>query len=95
MVNKDVATLSQWLQCFMMCIHQYSVHIFYKAGPELYIVDWLPYHNHAENRDQEILDIIMSIHMINTSVDIPICMFIEGLKAAMKEDKELQYLKRT
>ena len=35
-VSKYVATLFQQLQCFMMCIHQYSVHILYKPGPELY-----------------------------------------------------------
>ena len=40
-VNKDVATLFQQLQCIMLHIHQYGVHILYKLGPELYIVDWL------------------------------------------------------
>ena len=32
MVNKDVAMLSQWLQCIMLHIHKYSVHILFKPG---------------------------------------------------------------
>ena len=54
MISKDVVTLSQQLQHIMLHIHQYSVWIFYKPGPELYLVDWLSCHNDMENKDQEI-----------------------------------------
>ena len=47
MVNKDVAVLSPCLQCIILYIHQYSMYILYKPGPELYIADWLSHHNHA------------------------------------------------
>ena len=40
-VSKDVATLSQQLQCIMLHIHQYIVYILYKPDPDLYIVDCL------------------------------------------------------
>ena len=39
MVSKDVATLSWQLQYIILCIHQYSMHIMYKPGAELCIVD--------------------------------------------------------
>ena len=97
MVNKDVVTdkvtLSLHLQCIMLCIHQYHVHILYKPGPALYTADWLSHHNHSENRDKEISDMNINIHMINTAVDIPICMSIEDIKSAINKETELQMLK--
>ena len=39
MINKDVATLSQLIQHIMLHVHQYSVHILYKPGADLYIVN--------------------------------------------------------
>ena len=35
--KKDVATLSQHIQCILLKIHQYRVQIIYKPGPELFI----------------------------------------------------------
>ena len=90
MITKDELTLSQWLQCIMLCIHQYTVHILYKTGPDFFIVDWLSCHNHMENQDQEILGINVSILTISTSVDIPICTSIEDIlirhELIMKDD---------
>ena len=68
--------------------------ILYKPGPELYIADWLSYHNQAGNKDQEMSGMNISIHTINTTVDIPICTSIEEIKGAREEDMELQMLKR-
>ena len=62
MVNKDVAMLSQWLQCIMLHIYQYSMYTLYKSGSELYIVDWLSHHNHMGNRDQELAGMNINIH---------------------------------
>ena len=39
--KKDVATLSQCIQCILLQIHQYKVQIIYKLGPKIFIVDWL------------------------------------------------------
>ena len=36
----------------------------------------------------------ISIHTINTAVDVPICMSIEDIRMATEEDMELQMLKR-
>ena len=94
MVNKDVAKVSQHLQCIILCIHQFSVHTLYKPGPELYIADWLSCHNHTETKDKEISDINISRHTINTTVDNPISNWIEGIKAATNENAELQMLKQ-
>ena len=54
-VNKNVAVLSLQLKHIMLLIHQYSMHIFYKPGPDLYIADRLSHHNHADKMDQEIM----------------------------------------
>ena len=35
MASKDVATLSQWLQYIMLCIHQYSMCLLYKPDLDL------------------------------------------------------------
>ena len=87
MVKKDVATLSQWLQCIMLCI-------LCKLGPSLFIGDWLSQHNHAENKDHKILGMKISIHIVNTTADIPVCMSIDGIKVAIEEDAMLQRLKK-
>ena len=68
MINKGVTTLSHWLQCIMLCIHQYSMGILYKPSPELYIADWLSHNNHTENREQEITGMNVNIPTICTAV---------------------------
>ena len=52
--KKDVATLSQCIQCILLKIHQYRVQILYKPGPEIFIADWLSQHNHKEGKDEPI-----------------------------------------
>ena len=47
MFKRDVATLSQHIQCVLLNIYQYRVQIIYKPGPEIFIADWLLRHNHA------------------------------------------------
>ena len=54
-VNKGDTSLSQWLQCIRLCIHQYGLQILYKSGPEFYGADRLSHNNYAEKRDQEIM----------------------------------------
>ena len=39
MFKKDVATLSQCIQCILLKIHQYRVQIIYKPGPDIFIAD--------------------------------------------------------
>ena len=51
-MGKDVAILSQCLQCIILCINQYRIHILHKPGPELFIVDWLSQHTHADNKQK-------------------------------------------
>ena len=89
MASKDIMTLSQWLQCIVLYINQNSKHILYKPGLDLYIADWLSYHNPTENRDQEIAGVSISILRISTAVDIPVCISIEDIRAATGEDTEL------
>ena len=52
-IGKDVVTLSQFLQCIILHIHQYRVHILYKPDPKLFIADWLSHHNHNEKKDRD------------------------------------------
>ena len=67
--------------------------LWYKHGAELYITDWLSHHNHTENKDQKNSDMNISLHMVNMTVDIPICTSIEDIKAVTDKDVELQMLK--
>ena len=94
MLSNGVTMLSQHLECIMLYIHQYSVHILYKAGIELYIAHWLSHHNCVENQDQEIAGMNASIHTINTAVDMPICMSVDDVKSATEEDMLLHMLKK-
>ena len=72
-LSKDVVMLSQQLQHIMLGIHQYRLHIIYKPGPNLSIVDWLSQNNHTENRDQEITGMNVNVSVIHTSVNKPVC----------------------
>ena len=92
-INKDVTMLSQQLQHIMLPIHQHRVHSIYKHGPDLYIVYWLSLNNHTENRNQEIIGINLSVHVISTSVNIPVCTSIEDIQTATHKDADLQKLK--
>ena len=76
----------------MLYIHQCSVHIQNKPGPDLYIADWLSQQNHMEKRNQQIAGLSICIHTINKTVDIPVCILIENIRAATNEDAELQML---
>ena len=38
-LKKDVATLSQCMQCILLKIHQYRVQIIYRPGPKIFIAD--------------------------------------------------------
>ena len=78
--SKDVAMLSQWLQCIMLGIHQYGVCIIY-----LYIMDWL-FHN------MEIAGIKVNMNAISISVNIPVCTLIEDIQGAT-HDAPLQEMK--
>ena len=93
MVHKHVATLSKQLQCIMLYIHQYSVCILYKPGPQLYIADWLSQNSNAESREQEITVMHVNMHAINSTVDSQICTFIEDMQTSTNEVLDLQRLK--
>ena len=92
MVSKDVATLSQWLQCIILHIYQYSMHILYKPGPELYVALVVPPQPFREQRPRN-TGINKRIHTINTTVDLPICMSVEHIKAATEKDTKYKCLK--
>ena len=65
-----------------------------QPGPELYVTDWLSWHNHTENQDQKIPGMNMSINNISTLVAISTCMSSENIWAVMGEALELQMLQR-
>ena len=71
--KKDVATLSQCIQCILLEIYQYRVQIIYKPGPEIFIADWLSQHNHEEGKDKPIKDMDIRIDAIQSVTDIPEC----------------------
>ena len=93
MIKKDVAKLSQWLQCILLGTHQYNVCILYKSDPDLYIANWLLKKNHTENKDKEIKGMTLSIDTIKTMMDIPFCISIHDMQKATQNDMHLQELK--
>ena len=66
-ILKDVAMLSQWLQCIMLWLDQYRVHTIYKPSPDLYIMDLLSRNYHTGDKDQEIASISMNMNTISPS----------------------------
>ena len=93
MFKKDVATLLQCIQCILLKIHQYRAQIIYKPGPEIFIADWLSWHNHTEGKDKLIKDMDIRIDAIQSATDIPECMSVSQLQQASAQDDHLQCLK--
>ena len=80
MFKKDVATLSQCIQCILLKIHQYSIQIIYKPGPEIFIAGWLSRHNHEEEKDKPIKSMEIQVDMILTVTDMPECVSIAEIQ---------------
>ena len=78
--KKVVATLSQWIQHIILKIHQYMVQIIYKPGPDIFILDWLSKHNHAEGKDQLIKGMDVQVDIIQTATDMPECLSMTELQ---------------
>ena len=92
-IKKDVATLSQWIQCIILRIHQYRVRILYKLGPEIFIADWLSRQKHKENKDAAICGMDIRVDAIQASTNVPECMSIQQIQHATAQDEHLQQLK--
>ena len=81
--KKDVVTLSQQIQHILLRIHQYHFRIIYKLGPELFITDWLSWHNYMENKDEEIHGMDIGVDTIQTSMNVPKCMSMQQIQQAL------------
>ena len=92
-VKKDVATLSQHIQCILLKIHQYRVQIIYKPGPEIFIADWLSRHNHVEGKDKPIKDMDIQVDAIQNTTDLLECISMAEIQQASSQDDHLQQLK--
>ena len=90
MFKKDVATLSQQIQCILLKIHQYRVQIIYKPGLEIFIADWLSRHNHTEGKDKPIKDV--RVDAIQTAMGMPECVSMAEIQQASSIDNHLQQL---
>ena len=88
--KKDVATLSQPIQCILLKIHQYRVQIVYKPGPEIFIADWLSRHNHTEGKDKPIKGMDIWVDTIQTATDMPDCVSMAEIQQALSLDNHLQ-----
>ena len=93
--NKDVATLSQWIQCFLLKIHQHRVQIIYKPGPDIFIADWLSRHNHAEGKDQLIKGMEVQVDIMQTATDMSECLSMTELQQASSQDDHLPKIKNS
>ena len=91
--KKDIATLSQHIQCILLKIHQYWVQIIYKPGPEIFTADWLLWHNHMEGKDKPIKDMDIRKEAIQSVTDILDCMSMSQIQQASPQDDHLQYVK--
>ena len=77
--KKVVTSLSYRLQIVLLHIHQYSIRIECKPGPQLFIADWLSRHSHKKGTDKEIPGLGISIKVIETCMNIPECMTVEEI----------------
>ena len=93
MFKKDIATLSQYIQCILLKIHQYQFQIIYKPGPEIFIAEWLLQHNHVEGKDKPINDIDIRIEAIQSATDIPECVSTSQIQQASAQGDHLQHPK--
>ena len=69
-LSKDVAMLSQLLQCILLQIKHFILHIMYKPVPDLYIAGRLSKNNHGESKDKEIEGIRVNMNAISNSINI-------------------------
>ena len=93
MFKKDIATLSQHIQCILLKFHQYRVQIIYKTGPEIFIADWLSRHNHAEGKDKAIKYMDVWVGAIQNATDMLECLSMAEIQQASSQDDHLQQLK--
>ena len=88
--KKDVATLSQRIQCILLRIYQFQVRIMYKPGPELFITDWLSRHNYMEDKATQIHCMDIKVDAIQTKTNILECISILQIQQATAQDDHLQ-----
>ena len=93
MFKKDVAILSQCIQCILLKIHQYRVQIIYKPGPEIFIADWLSRHNHTEGKDKPIKGMEVQVDTIQATMDMPECVSMAEIQQTSSLNNHLQQLK--
>ena len=91
--KKDVARLSQHIQCILLKIHPYRVQIIYKPGPEIFIADWLSLHHHVKGKDKPIKDMDLRTDAMQNVIGIPECVSISQIQEASTQDDHLQCLK--
>ena len=90
MFKKDVATLSQCIQCILLKIHQYRVQIIYKPGLEIFIADWLSRHNYTEGKDKLIKGMDVWVDAIQTATDMPEGVSMAEIQQASSINNHLQ-----
>ena len=49
---------------------------FTNPRPEIFIVDWLSWHNHQEGKDEPVQDMDIRVDSLQSTTDIPECMSI-------------------
>ena len=80
--KKDTLTLSQWLQCMLLIIHQYKIHILYKLGPSICIADCLLRQTYKEGK--EIEGMKLNIDAISISTAMTTYLSIQDIQEAHK-----------
>ena len=67
--KKDVAMLSQCIQCILLKIYQ----ILYKSGADIFIADWLSWHNHQVGKDEQMVDMDIRVDAMQSTTDVLEC----------------------
>ena len=93
MFKKDVATLSQHIQCILLKAYQYRDQIIYKPGNDIFIADWLSRYNHIEGKDRPIKDTDVWVDAIQSATDILEYTSVAEIQQASTKDDHLQKLK--
>ena len=88
--QKDVATLSQHIQCILLKIHQYRVQIMYKPVPDIFTADWLSRQNHVEGKDKPLEDMDVQVDAIQSTTDMPECVSMVEIQQVLAQDDHIQ-----
>ena len=92
-LKKDMAMLSQCIQCILLKFINIGSKFCTNFGPEVFIAEWLSCQNYKEDKDEPIRDVDIRLDAIQSMTDIPECVSILQIQQTTAQGEHLQCLK--